>query len=128
MGCGDYSYGAEWFHSLDDNLEALKEKYVFENGYFGERSKGHSEDRRIIISKNPLETALDFYKIATQGGIPSELENGKGIRTDMFDGTCFTLREVSKSDGSPAINISVRKAISNNGFRTQKIHFTLGDN
>ncbi len=103
-------------------------KYAFENGYFGKQSKGHSEDKRIITSKNPLDTAYDFYKIATKGGISSKLENGKGIRTDMFDGTCFTLREISKSDGGPAINISARKGTSNSGVKTQKIHFTLGDN
>ncbi len=95
---------------------------------FGKQSKGHSEDKRIITSKNPLDTAYDFYKIATKGGISSKLENGKGIRTDMSDGTCFTLREISKSDGSPAINISARKGTSNSGVKTQKIHFTLGDN
>lgn len=128
MGHSEYKGGAEWHHSIDENLSELKDKYSFEDGYFGEQSPGHSEDKRIIASDNPLETARDFYDTGAYGGIESKLENGKGVRTDMADGTTFTFREVSESDGTPAVDISVRRRTSSGGVEKQKIHFVLGDN
>lgn len=69
----------------------------------------------------------DFYGTGAYGGIERELDNGKGVRTDMADGTTFTFREVSGSpDRSPAVNISIRRSTDTGGVETQKIHFVVG--
>ena len=127
MGHGNYKGGAERYRSIGENLAALKREYDFDGGYFGEQSPSHDIDKRIIASDDPLATARDFYDTAAYGGIERELANGKGVRTDMADGTTFTFREVSESpDRSPAVNISIRRSTDTGGVETQKIHFVLG--
>lgn len=127
LGHGNYKGGAEHYHSITENLAALKDKYEYEDGYFGEQSPGHNADKRIIASNNPLMTAEDFYDTGAHGGIERMLDNGKGVRTDMADGTTFTFREVSGSpDRSPAVSISIRRSTNTGGVKTQKIHFVQG--
>ena len=128
MGHGEYKGGAEHYHSIGENLANLRRNYDYEGGYFGEQSPGHDVDKRIIASNDPLATARDFYDTGAYGGIERELDNGKGVRTDMADGTTFTFRKVSGSpDRSPAVNISIRKSTDTGSVETQKIHFVLGD-
>lgn len=43
----------------------------------------------------------------------------------MEDGTVFTMREVSTSDGSPAVTINIRKSTDSGGVKEQKIHFVM---
>lgn len=127
MGHDNYKGGADHYHSVSENLAALEEKFDYGGGYFGSQSPGHSVDRRLIASSDPLATARDFYDTGTYGGIESTLDNGKGLRTDMADGTTFTFREVSGSpDGSPAVDISIRRSTDTGGVEAQKIHFVLG--
>ena len=50
--------------------------------------------------------------------------NGKGYRVSMKDGSIITYREVSSSDGSPAVDINITSSSDDTGgVRTQKIHF-----
>lgn len=122
MGHG-YKGGSETFRSISDNLGALKEKFPYHDGVFGGEGHGESKMVRHLESSDPLAQAHDFYDTAAFGGIEEELGNGKGFRTSMEDGTIFTIRDVSKSDGSPAVDISIRKSTDTGGVKQQKIHF-----
>ena len=46
----------------------------------------------------------------------------------MKDGTIVSYREVSSSDGSPAVEINIRKSDEHGDIKYQKIHFVKGDN
>lgn len=41
----------------------------------------------------------------------------------MADGTVVTWREVSSSDGFPAVDINIKKSTDSGGLKVQKIHF-----
>lgn len=84
-------------------------------------------DDILSTRQNTCRVCRDFYDTGAYGGIERELDNDKGVRTDMADGTTFTFREVSGSpDRSPAVNISIRRSTDTGGVETQKIHFALG--
>ncbi|MBO4604233.1 MAG: hypothetical protein J5657_02895, partial [Clostridiales bacterium] len=80
-----------------------------------------------IKSDNPSVTAKDFYDRIAHGGIENEIidRNGniKGAKTKMADGTIVTWREISNSDGSPAVDINIKKSTDSGGLKFQKIHF-----
>lgn len=52
-----------------------------------------------------------------------KLSNGKGKVTKMRDGSIISYRPISSSDGSPAIDINIRKSRNSGGIKQQKIHF-----
>lgn len=54
------------------------------------------------------------------------MRNGRGVKTLMGDGTVVSLREVSSSDGSPAVEINIRNSFGSGGVKNQKIHFASG--
>lgn len=108
-----------------DNLDDLKSRYPYYDGYFG--SKGQSSGKvRNIVSDNPIATAKEFYQIAAKGGIEQQMLNGKGYTTKMKDGSIISYREVSTSDGSPAVDINIKRSINSGGIKQQKIHFVGG--
>lgn len=111
-------------HSLSDNLPELTRKYpLSENGYFGSASNRTSNSRvRQIASRNPLKTASDFYRHATTGAV-SEKIIPSGKTSFLRDGTVITLRKISSSDGSPAVDI---KIMTSGTVKTHKIHFVKG--
>lgn len=41
----------------------------------------------------------------------------------MSDGTVITMREVSSSDGSPAVDINISRGSGSGSIKGQKIHF-----
>ncbi|MCF0106641.1 MAG: hypothetical protein HUJ53_07765 [Holdemanella sp.] len=45
------------------------------------------------------------------------------VRHSESDGTIITYREVSSSDGSPAVDINIKKSTDSSGVKSQKIHF-----
>lgn len=47
---------------------------------------------------------------------------------DINTEEAFTTREVSSSDGSPAVEINIRKSDEHGDIKYQKIHFVKGDN
>ena len=122
-----YKGAASHYHSIGENVSALSKDYPLSNGYFG--TKGDSQDNSIrhIESSDPSATAKDFYDKAAYGGVESEIldKNGnvKGATTKMADGTIVTWREVSSSDGSPAIDINIKYSNDSGGLKGQKIHF-----
>ena len=126
-GAGDGGYnGGGGPKSFAQNLEGLKEKFAYEDGYFGE--EGSSVDKRRIASEDPLETAREFYRMASEGGVEAPMPTGEGVMSVLKDGTVVSFREVSKSeDKSPAVDISIRKSTDSGDVKKQRIHFILDE-
>ena len=122
-----YKGGANHYHSISENVPGLTKDYPLSNGYFG--TKGDSKDNSIrhIESSDPAATAKTFYDKASHGGIEEDIldrkGNLKGATTKMADGTIITWREVSSSDGFPAIDINIKHSYDSGGLKGQKIHF-----
>ncbi len=124
MGHG-YKGDTGHYHSISENLPSITSEYGYHDGYFGEKGKSSSIVRNIK-SEDPVKTAKDFYDKAAHGGIERQMNNGKGVFTKMKDGTIFSYREVSSSDGSPAVDINIQNSNDNGGVKQQKIHFVKG--
>ncbi len=124
MGLG-YKGDTGHHHSITENLSSLTSNYDYHNGYFGTRGKGNGRVRNIV-SENPVKTAKDFYDKAAHGGIERQMNNGKGVYTKMKDGSILSFREVSASDGSPAVEINIRNSTEHGDIKYQKIHFVKG--
>ena len=65
-----------------------------------------------------------FYDII----IESDIYNKKtgeviGQKTKLADGSIISWRDVSSSDGTPAVEINIEQSTSNGGVKQQKIHF-----
>ena len=54
------------------------------------------------------------------------MNNGKGVYTKMKDGSILSYREVSSSDGSPAVEINIKQSTDHGDIKYQKIHFVKG--
>ncbi len=78
---------------------------------------------REIDCDNPVQEAKKFYDSIAFGGIESKLENGKGYLTKLKDGTVITFREITSTEGSPAVEINIKKTSESSGIKSQKIHF-----
>ena len=118
---GGYKGGAGSHHAIGDNLDALKSKFDYHDGYFGE--KGDGRRTRHEYSDDPVAQARDFYDTAGYGGVEKPMPNGEGVTCTMKDGTVISMREVSHSDGTPAVDINIRKSDDSGGVKQQKIHF-----
>ena len=121
MGTG-YKGNADYHHSISENVGTLKENYKFSNGYFGDPGQGRTFTRNVA-SDDPAAAAKDFFDKAAYGGIVSQMKNGKGETVKMKDGTIISYREVSKSDGTPAVEINISNSNDPAGIKKQKIHF-----
>ncbi|MCD8110657.1 MAG: hypothetical protein LUE14_11270 [Clostridiales bacterium] len=124
MGTG-FKGGASHYHSIAENISALKSNYKFSNGYFGDAGQGRSFTRNIS-SSNPVDTAHEFYDTAAYGGIQRKMNSGSGVYTKMSDGTILSYRQVSSSDGTPVVEINIRSSTDSGGVKYQKIHFIKG--
>lgn len=114
--------GAQKTGALIDNLAQLVAIYPLSaSGYFG-TTVPHKSGIRRIASDNPVAAANNFYQLATAGIKSTALPNGKGKMAKTSDGYIITIREVSSSDGSPAIDIRIRKSDSKK-IKSHKIHF-----
>ena len=51
------------------------------------------------------------------------MSNGKGYITELKDGTIISYREVTSTEGSPAVEINIKKSTDTGGVKKQKIHF-----
>lgn len=124
MGHG-YKEGIGHYRSITENLPSLKSEYKYHNGYFGDPGQGRDFVRNIK-SDSPIITAQNFYDKAANGGIEKQMNNGKGVYTKMKDGTILSYREVSSSDGSPAVEINIKQSTDYGDIKYQKIHFVKG--
>lgn len=108
--------------TLSDNLTSsfLNDYPVTRAGYFGE--VGSNSKVRIIYSDNVYITAKDFYERVGKGAISTrKIPHGKV--SALADGTIITYRAITSSEGSPAININIKKGSYKGRVKTQKIHF-----
>ena len=124
MGHG-YKGDTGHHHSITENLSLLKSDYKYQNGYFGDPGQGRSFVRNIK-SSNPAKSAKDFCDKVAHGGIEKQMSNGKGVYTKMKDGSILSYREVSASDGSPAVEINIKQSNDHGEIKYQKIHFVKG--
>ena len=61
LGTG-YKGNADHFYSISENLPLMKQKYIYHNGYFGEKGKNKKNNKvRNYFSENPSVTAREFY-------------------------------------------------------------------
>lgn len=131
MGSG-YKGNSDHFHSISENLPSMKDKYSYKGGYFGDKGDNKKNNKvRHIDSDNPSKTAKEFYDTLTHGGKEELIYDKKtgekiGKKTTLSDGSVVTWRDVSSSDGSPAVDINIEYSADSGGIKTQKIHFMKG--
>lgn len=129
---GTFIGGSQSYRSIGQNVSSLKTSYPFKNGYFGEKGQSTSSKVRHIITDNPVETAKEFYAKAAYGGMEKTIYNTKtgaiiGQTASLADGSVISWRNVSSSDGSPAVEINIKRSSDTSGVKQQKIHFIMED-
>ena len=127
-----YKGDSPTFRSIGENVNQTKKHFPFLNGLFGNKGKSRDSYIRNIISNEPSATAKEFYDSIAYGGIESYLIDKKtgevkGMITKMADGSIITWRDISSSDGSPAVDINIERSSDNNIIQRQKIHFVKGE-
>lgn len=125
MGTG-YKGNSVYFRSIGQNVLIVSSKYGYANGYFGENSKHGSNRTRNIIATDNLTAAQDFYDKIAFGGKERIVNDNMRI-TRMADGTVITMRKISHSDGTPAVDINIEPSTHTGGVKSQKIHFVQED-
>lgn len=125
MGTG-YKGNSVYFRSIGQNVLIVSSKYGYANGYFGENSKHGSNRTRNIIAADNLTAAQDFYDKIAFGGKERIVNDNMRI-TRMADGTVITMRKISHSDGTPAVDINIEPSTHTGGVKSQKIHFVQED-
>jgi hypothetical protein len=122
-----YKGRAIYFRSIEQNILLVSRKYDYVEGYFGKNSK-HGRNRiRNISAHDSLAVAKDFYNRIAYGGKEQIISDNLRI-TRMADGSVITMRKVSHSDGTPAIDINVKPSKHTGGVKSQKIHFVQEEN
>jgi hypothetical protein len=119
-----YKGNAPYYHTLKENIDNIKKYFILNSsGYFGEVGKVQVENIRQINALNQIESAKDFYNTISYGGIESSLPNNKGVKTQLKDGTIIVYREITSTEGSPAVEINIKNSNDNCSIQNQKIHF-----
>ena len=126
-----YKGDSPTFQSIGENVKETANHFPFANGLFGEKGRSRDTSIRNIVSDDPTTTAKQFYDSIAFGGkesvlIDKKTGKPKGMTTKMADGSIITWREVSSSDGSPAVDINIERSSDNNVVQQQKIHFVEG--
>lgn len=116
-----YKGGATHHHTISENISLVSSRYPLNDGYFGD--KGENSGKRHILSDDPVATARDFYDKIGYGGVETNIPNKNGFISKLKDGSVITWRETSNSDGTPAVDINVKKSTDDGGIKYQKIHF-----
>lgn len=121
-----YKGDSVYYRSIGQNVLIVSTKYSFSKGYFGENSMHGNDRTRNISSSDNLATAKDFYDKIAFGGKEQVVNDNMRI-TRMADGTVITMRKVSHSDGTPAVDINIKSSTHTGGVKNQKIHFVKED-
>ena len=128
MGTGNYggfdnTKGAKNTSSkstLNNNIKNTQKIYpLTAGGYFGQKGK----NTRVIETDNPILESKRFCRLIGKGGKIDKLNNNKGIKITLDDGTIISYRIITKTKNSPAIEINIKKCIEKTKVKTQKIHF-----
>lgn len=122
MGHG-YKGDTGHHHSIGENVAATAAKFPYSDGYFGEDSPDSKKRNRNIECDDLAGESKEFYDTIALGGIEKTLPNGKGVMTEMADGSVVSFREVSGSDGTPVAEINIKYSSDPSGVKGQKIHF-----
>ncbi len=120
-----YKGDSKYFRSIGQNVMIAGASYGFNKGYFGENSVHGSDRTRNVFAPDNMKAACDFYDKIAFGGKEQKVNDNMRI-TRMADGTVITMRKVSHSDGTPVVDINIRKSTHNGGVKDQKIHFVTG--
>ncbi len=126
-----YKGHSKSYHSLLDNIDEVKKHYnLSKNGFFGEKGKSKERFIRQIICDNPIIEATKFYNLLAYGGQENIIykNTNKIIISYMKDGTIITLRTITSSQNSPAVEINIRKSNNHKNIKYQKIHFESENN
>lgn len=119
-----YKGGSPTYHTLRENLPEIRKTYTpSEEGYFGKVGKAGVDSIRQIDVDDVFAESKAFYDTIAYGGIETQLPRGNGLRTDLKDGTIIVYREITSTEGSPAVEINVTKSNDNCGLKSHKIHF-----
>ena len=121
-----YKGNTLYYRSVGQNVMIVSSSYEFHDGFFGENSIHGNNSTRIIASPENLKTATDFYDKIALGGKEQIVDDNMRI-TRMADGTTITMRKVSHSDGTPVVDINIKKSTHTGDIKNQKIHFILED-
>lgn len=101
--------------------------YLEANGYFGDKYPRSKPKTREIVSNSPVKDARELFRQITKGGVKEDIPGLKGQAVRLPEGTLVTLRLVTSSSGSPAVEINIKETIKGFKVRTQKIHFRKGE-
>ena len=118
-----YKGNSAYYRSVGQNILPTASKYKYRNGRFGDSSPSTGNKTRSISSSEPLKTAKDFYDKIAYGGLEKTYDGGNRKITQMADGTIITWRRISRSDGSPVVEINISSSSHTGGLKKQKIHF-----
>ncbi len=119
-----YKGGPPTYRSLRENLPEISKTYSpTSEGFFGKIGKAGVGKIRQIDVDDVLSESKKFYDTIAYGGIETTLPEGNGVRTELRDGTIIVYREITSTDGSPAVEINVRKSSDRCGLKFHKIHF-----
>lgn len=117
--------GGGWI-SIRRSAEKTPAKFGYdkETGYFGTKFKDkRSSYYRTISSDNPQKDAEELFSYLVRGGTRVPTDNPHQELYRLPDGTYVSLRIFTSTDGSPAVEISIRKNPNNTKVKSQKIHF-----
>lgn len=108
----------------DNNIHYASQKYgLSSGGYFGEKGKrGSANWIRQIKTKDPEVEAGKFYDMLSDGGKEKPMSNGHGFITTMPDGSLVSIRRITSTAGSTAVELKLT-GFHNGVKRKQKIHF-----
>jgi hypothetical protein len=115
--------------SIRRNAESTSAKFGYDKstGYFGDKHPRSKPKTREIISNSPAKDARELFRQIAKGGVKEDIPGLKGQAVRLPEGTLVTLRPVTSSSGSPAVEINIKETIKGSKVRTQKIHFRKGE-
>ena len=87
-----------------------------DKGFFGKPVKGKKV--WLIESDDPMQSAMNFYKEISEGGITSYTENRHAVISKLKDGINVLFRPYPRTEGSPSVDIMLSI-----GDFIRKIHF-----
>lgn len=117
--------------SVRRNAEKVSQKFGYdrETGYFGSKYKNkRGSYNRNIYSNNPERDARKLFNALKEGGVLYDTGNPNVKTYRLPDGTYISLRIVTSTKGSPAVEISLKSNPYNTKVKEQKIHFVQKEN
>lgn len=134
MGKGSYGFPGlrnvshgQASNYISSNLKSIKRNYgLTDAGYIAQKyRKNDASNKRIFLSKNPVESAKRLFRTLGRGGIQKPIRDKdgsiKGWTRTMKGGDVITYRPRRSSDGSSVVDINITS--NQPGIKCQKIHF-----